>query len=523
MPGAEIFYVQFSDVPDAPPAGLPPVDRLPPGKGIVRWTEPVPAAGREELRRLAVLRGAQSRALAAAGRRNREAGRRRHAPRARRRLSRRRRLIAAGLLEVGDEGLGALLVVAAVHRRDLDQRLLDIGGHALGVAADVEVCAALQPRPQLGRLRPHAVLHVGLGRVGIARPGERQAGQHLTLLQAEEFVFIEEVAVLALVAEEQPRIARRLRRHPVVQEGAERRHAGARPDHDDRRRRIGRQGEVVGALDIDLERRARRDRARQEGRGDAQPRAALALDLVAHMIDGQRQPVAIDLRRRGDRVEPRLQPLEAFDESLGVGPDAGELVHRRQNVERCRVAVGILALGQRLGLRLALAAHHVGDQLEQHVRRRRQRHVLGQHLLERLAGDREVGRRVDRLDHRRDQLAIVGRIDAEAVAHRVVEAGAREIELDMPGRLLRRALVQQGRRQEARLDRRLARVAALERRSSGSSRAAARASALAFSSSGSVAPPPISSMSFFSMRAVSLPPGTQRFSRSSACCTISSA
>jgi sugar phosphate isomerase/epimerase len=38
VPGAEIFYVQFSDVPNAPPPGLPPVDRLPPGKGVVDWT-----------------------------------------------------------------------------------------------------------------------------------------------------------------------------------------------------------------------------------------------------------------------------------------------------------------------------------------------------------------------------------------------------------------------------------------------------------------------------------------------------
>jgi sugar phosphate isomerase/epimerase len=38
VPGAEIFYVQLSDVPDAPPPGLPPVDRLPPGKGVVDWT-----------------------------------------------------------------------------------------------------------------------------------------------------------------------------------------------------------------------------------------------------------------------------------------------------------------------------------------------------------------------------------------------------------------------------------------------------------------------------------------------------
>lgn len=34
----EIFYVQFSDVPDAPPNGPPPVDRLPPGKGVADWT-----------------------------------------------------------------------------------------------------------------------------------------------------------------------------------------------------------------------------------------------------------------------------------------------------------------------------------------------------------------------------------------------------------------------------------------------------------------------------------------------------
>ena len=39
VPAAEIFYVQFSDVPDTPPNGPPPTDRLAPGKGMVRWTE----------------------------------------------------------------------------------------------------------------------------------------------------------------------------------------------------------------------------------------------------------------------------------------------------------------------------------------------------------------------------------------------------------------------------------------------------------------------------------------------------
>jgi len=39
VPAKEIFAFQYSDVPDAPPNGPPPVDRLPPGKGIVRWTD----------------------------------------------------------------------------------------------------------------------------------------------------------------------------------------------------------------------------------------------------------------------------------------------------------------------------------------------------------------------------------------------------------------------------------------------------------------------------------------------------
>lgn len=39
VPASEIFYFQFSDVPDAAPNGTPPTDRLPPGRGIVRWSE----------------------------------------------------------------------------------------------------------------------------------------------------------------------------------------------------------------------------------------------------------------------------------------------------------------------------------------------------------------------------------------------------------------------------------------------------------------------------------------------------
>jgi sugar phosphate isomerase/epimerase len=37
VPEHEIFYFQYSDVPNAPPNGAPPTDRLPPGKGVIDW------------------------------------------------------------------------------------------------------------------------------------------------------------------------------------------------------------------------------------------------------------------------------------------------------------------------------------------------------------------------------------------------------------------------------------------------------------------------------------------------------
>ncbi len=74
--------------------------------------------------------------------------------------------------------------------------------------------------------------------------------------------------------------------------------------------------------------------------------------------------------------------------------------------------------GQRLGLLAPLAAGHVGDELEQHVGRGAERHVIGQHLAQRPSGDRKVRRRIERRDHGIDQRRIVGRIDAEAVADR---------------------------------------------------------------------------------------------------------
>ncbi len=63
-------------------------------------------------------------------------------------------------------------------------------------------------------------------------------------LVAEQFVPIEEVALLALVAEEQPVAARGVEVLALFEECAERRDARAGTDHDDVARQVGGQAEL---------------------------------------------------------------------------------------------------------------------------------------------------------------------------------------------------------------------------------------------------------------------------------------
>ena len=68
------------------------------------------------------------------------------------------------------------------------------------------------------------------------------------------------------MAEEQPVLAGRAGGAAVEQEGAERRHAGAGPDHDDRRLGILRQRKTMRLLHIDLQLIAGIDPLGKEGR-----------------------------------------------------------------------------------------------------------------------------------------------------------------------------------------------------------------------------------------------------------------
>ena len=89
----------------------------------------------------------------------------------------------------------------------------------------------------------------------------------------------------------------------------------------------------------------------------------------------------------------------------------------------------------------------------------RQRCAVGELFAQRPIADGKIRRRVDGGDHRLDQIRIVGGKYAERIADDVIEIGAGEIDIDVPGFLLRARLVQAPARQERRMNRIIARAA----------------------------------------------------------------
>ena len=78
--------------------------------------------------------------------------------------------------EVLHESLGRGRVHLGVFRADLDERNVDIWCHAGGVAADIEMGALAEPRPKIGTILAHLVLHIDF-LFRIARPGEGELGE----------------------------------------------------------------------------------------------------------------------------------------------------------------------------------------------------------------------------------------------------------------------------------------------------------------------------------------------------------
>ena len=85
-------------------------------------------------------------------------------------------LIAALLLQLGDEGRRLLPACARRAGRRCRPARARRPSPCAGVAADIDVRAVGEPRPQIAADLAHAVLHVDL-LVAVARPGERQPRQ----------------------------------------------------------------------------------------------------------------------------------------------------------------------------------------------------------------------------------------------------------------------------------------------------------------------------------------------------------
>src|SRR5262249_53293204 len=126
-------------------------------------------------------------------------------------------LVASPLLEVGDERDRLVDRAHAELRNDIDQRKLHVLGHALGVAAAIDVRSVGEPRPQVATDLAHAILHVEF-LLAVARPGERETREQAHRLHPGELVLVEEVVIVMLMAEEQPVAALGLGRHALVQE-----------------------------------------------------------------------------------------------------------------------------------------------------------------------------------------------------------------------------------------------------------------------------------------------------------------
>ncbi len=193
----------------------------------------------------------------------------------------------------------------------------------------------------------------------------------------------------------------------------------------------------------------------------------------------------------------------------GSGRTPGNFSSAASTSRRCGIAVRVFARGERLGLLPPLAAGEIRDKAGTACRARATSETPS------VSTSRSVrppigksGGAPSAAMTASTRARIVGRENAERVADHVVEAGVGEIELDMPGFFLRAGLVEACARQESAGRRIVARAACARccRRAAATLRGAG-------AGDGRLAAAPRTSV--LSMRAVSLPPGTHRFSRSS--------
>ena len=231
--------------------------------------------------------------------------------------------VALLLLELGEEFLGVFGTAAAVGGDCLKECGFDVGGHAFGVAADVEVRAPVEPAPELGGVFADALLDVDFFLL-IAGEGEVEALEGAVLHPGEELVAIEEVLGCALLAEEEPHGPAAAAGLLVLEEGAEGRDAGARANHDDGH--VGRGGETEEPIGVNEEGERAAGRGALADVGGADAGAGAAVAFVLNDADGEVDFAGVEGLARRDGIKARGEAREKPEKLLRVVEFGGAVI-----------------------------------------------------------------------------------------------------------------------------------------------------------------------------------------------------
>ena len=112
-------------------------------------------------------------------------------------------LVSACLGEAVQPGFRRGGTLAAPSHRNVHKSGPDVLGHALGVAADIEVRALFHPGPEFGRVLAHAGLDIDLLGL-IARESEIESRQQVATVPVDDLILVEKLRRALLIAEEQP-------------------------------------------------------------------------------------------------------------------------------------------------------------------------------------------------------------------------------------------------------------------------------------------------------------------------------
>lgn len=250
-------------------------------------------------------------------------------------------VVAAIVVELLDEVFGGVGVEGSVLLDDAVEGGVDVLGHAGGVAADENLCAVVDPAPELGTVLDHAVLDVDLVRL-VAGEGGVETGEVAVVAHPAELVAVEEVGAGAPFVEEEPVATGGGEGAALVEEGAKGSDAGAGADHDDGGGGILREAEFLVRLDVEGEAGAGVKAIGEHGGGDA---AALAVvGTIADDGHGGVELAAVGGGAGGDGVEAGGEPREDGGELFGCGEDAGVLEEEIDEaaVDHVALEVGLL-------------------------------------------------------------------------------------------------------------------------------------------------------------------------------------